>query len=57
MKFDDSIKPHIISILLTATLIILLSSIYLDTFQQAVLAYGFLIFSCLIVRIKKQNEF
>ncbi len=57
MKFDDSIKPHIIFILLTATLIILLSSIYLDTFQQAVLAYGFLIFSYLIVRIKKQNEF
>lgn len=50
-------KFYVISIIFISSVLILFSSIYLDTFQQAVLAYGFLIFSCSIVKVKKQNEF
>lgn len=45
-----------LSIFIALILIFFLSSIYLDIFQQAVLAYGFLALTYILTKIKGQND-
>lgn len=57
MALDDIDKFSIIAILLLCLSVTLLSSFYLDIFQQAVVAYGSLIFSCFLIRIRQSHQF
>ena len=44
-------------ILLILLVLIFTLSIYLDMFQQAVLAYGLMALGFLLIRIRKQNDY